>query len=166
MDRLTKRAVVATLIKAGRRDLAVSFVVTAAPGIQIHDVDYSSGQEPDDLDDEFATTMTAEFTLTEPLLSKLLGVQSRVLDRRLEELKKNRLKMNVVNRLFDSKVGDEVLKALRPKIVGRLVDHFERDVRVSPRDVAWDVDSDWQSFKVERNGIRFDVEVEVLGRLP
>lgn len=140
--------------------------VTAAPaGIKINEVEFSSGQEPEGLDDEFATTMMVNFTLTEPLLSKFLGVQSRVLSRKLAELQKARPPASVATKLYNSKVGADVLKALRPKIVGLLVDHLDQNVSVSPRDIAWESDSDWQTYKIKGDALTFELEVGVLGKI-
>lgn len=161
--------IMALLAKYGARpsgSVIARTVTAAVPGLRINDVDFSSGQEPDDYDDEFATTMMANFTVSEPLLSKMMGWQSRVVDRKLAELNKARHSKSgfVINRLFDSKVSGDILKELRRHVVGLLVDHFDANVRVGPRNVNWDVDSEWRYYDIKNGAITFEVEIEVDGR--
>jgi len=58
----------------------VARILTAAD-ITVHDVEFASGQEPDDaveMGEGFASLVRAEFTISGKTLAKVLGKQERV----------------------------------------------------------------------------------------
>ena len=67
----------------------VARVLTAAD-IKVNDVEFASGQEPDDAietGEDFASLVRAEFTIGGRTLARLLGKQERVLEKALTTVK-------------------------------------------------------------------------------
>lgn len=62
----------------------------ASSDIKVHEVEFASGQEPDDAiehEEDFATLVRVDFTVGGPTLARLLKKQDRVLEKALKELK-------------------------------------------------------------------------------
>lgn len=72
--------------------------VVTAGDIQVHNVEFSSGQEPEN-PHEFATLMLVDFTVRGRTLATLLGKQMRVLERFLETAPKRKLLNAIPTRL-------------------------------------------------------------------
>lgn len=96
----------------------VARVLTAAD-IKVDDVDFASGQEPDDaieMGEDFATLVRAEFTISGRTLARLLGKQERVLEKALTTLKPKAVLTAIEN-------SKDVLRALTPA-VKRMVQQY------------------------------------------
>ncbi len=135
---------------------------TAASDVQIHTVEFASGQEPDDAIDsrgDFVTLVRVDFTLRGPTLARLLEKQDRVLEKALKELNSKAL----LNRAQDSQA---LLRELTPAIkkmvqsyvssegarAGRLTVDF-----ASEGDLAYTAKADAAKKEV-RIELEFDVE--------
>lgn len=85
---------------------------------EIKNVEFSSGQEPDASDLDFATTFDVEFIIKGKDLSRLLGVQERVLEVKLKKIDSKQaiklLSSNVkIQKELDSLVEKKIKKEFR-----------------------------------------------------
>jgi len=140
----------------------------AARSVEIHDVDWMSGQEPqDDLDDDFGLSLELEFTVTGKFLSGLLGVQERVLQATLQNLDRRQ----ALGRLGGSATARRMVQQILQKARGDVealvnlyaYDEFGHGAKVvslelSDNDSRWDVKIDPRSEK-----IRYTVELAGIG---
>jgi hypothetical protein len=139
--------------------------LVVAADITVNDVDIVSGQEPpDDYDDEFIVTVEAEVVISGTTLCRMLGKQQRVLQAALKALDGDK----VIGIFAKSKVSDDVLKALTPKVKAAVVrmadEEFERGVRITAID--YDENTTYWSSKVDAASgkITLTVEVGVIGK--
>lgn len=134
----------------------------AASDVQIHSVEFASGQEPDDAienREDFVTLVRVDFTVGGPTLARLLEKQDRVVEKALKDLKPTAL----LNRAQDSQA---LLRELTPAIkrmvqsyvssegarAGRLTVDF-----ASEGDLAYSAKADATKKEV-RMELEFDVE--------
>lgn len=126
-------------------------------GYNIENVSFSPGQEPDGLDEEFATTFDVDFSISGRELSKMLGIQERVLDKKMKKL-----------------TSKEVLKILarNTKVQRDLEKLIEKEVRkefnnpVSIEYIELDIDdfSSWEANLIPNTQeIKIFVTCTVLG---
>ena len=138
----------------------VARVLTAAD-IKVHNVEFASGQEPDDaveMGEDFATLVRAEFTISGRTLTRLLGKQERVLEKALTTLKPRAILTAVEN-------SKDALRAVTPA-VKRMVQQYVTDMGgnagrlkvdfASESDLPYKVKADARS-KTVRVEMEFDV---------
>jgi len=118
--------------------------VMGAGDIEIHDVDFASGQEPSSSDD-FASLIRVEFTVKGKTLAKLLRKQARVLGRFLEGASKKQV-LNAIGNTRD------VLKAVTPKVTRLVYDYIRDEFDETPPRVK----VDW----AEEGGYGFTAKID------
>jgi hypothetical protein len=75
---------------------------TRNPDVVVNDIEFASGQEPQD-PDEFATLVRANYTIKCETLARMLGKQQRVLERYLYSIgrKNGPTKKYIINKLTE-----------------------------------------------------------------
>jgi hypothetical protein len=140
---------------------------TAARDIEIHDVDWESGQEPrDDFDDDFGAHLELEFSLSGKTLSQLLGVQMRVLVKTLEGMS-GRDAINRLGTRSASKILDLVIRKARGDAAALVnlfaFDEFGHGAKIVSLDIS-DDDSHWDAKVDPRSEkIRYTVGLAGIG---
>jgi len=108
---------------------------TKNPDVTVNDIEFASGQEPQDSED-FVSLVRANYTIKGPTLARMLGKQQRVLDRFLTSIgKKNGpSKRSVINQLTkEPEFGDKLApqNQVRTKVGkfvgGYIVEEFDED---------------------------------------
>ncbi len=139
----------------------VARVLTAAD-IKVHNVEFASGQEPDDaieMGEGFASLVRAEFTISGKTLARLLGKQQRVLEKALDKAKIKQ----ILNAVENSK---DVLRAVTPA-VKRMVQDYVTDMGGDAGrlkvDFADESDLPYKAKTDARNqAVRVEMEFDVL----
>jgi hypothetical protein len=144
------------------------FQKKAARSIEIHDVDWMSGQEPqDDLDDDFGLSLELEFSAMGKFLSGLLGVQERVLQETLRNLDRRTALARLSGSATARRMVQHILQKARGDVEALVnlhaFDEFGHGAKVveialSDNDSRWDVKIDPRGEK-----IRFTVELAGIG---
>jgi len=132
-----------------------------ASGIQIHNVEFASGQEPDDsleVGEGFASLVRVDFTVSGRDLAKLLGKQERTLEKALKDMSPRQI-------LKAAEDNRDVLRAVTPA-VKRMVQSYASSVggRVRRLDVTFASESDL-AYRVKidprKQTARFELEFDV-----
>lgn len=127
--------------------------------ISVLDIDFASGQEPEDNED-FGTLITISFSVSDQSLASLVGKQRRVLYRYLEKASKQQLLNIVLN-------NNKILRFLKPTIRRFLNEYFVYDLNIdAPQyfNFDWAEESDYPySVKVNPadESVTFEVEIDV-----
>ena len=154
------------------REHLLPLLRTAGGDIKVNEIEFSSGQDPDlGYDDDFATTVTVEFSVSGDTLASLCGKQKRVLERYLKKLKPKQ----AITHLLDhrSKGYKKVLNTLQ-KEVGKWVkqwslydadDIISYDVSIQSRDIEYANNTNFFEAKISPQWgmIEFTAELEVFG---
>jgi len=132
---------------------------SALEGLKVTDYGFFEAP-PDDLDPDFAMTAEVTFSVSGPLLAKLLGRQQRMVERVLKELKPDK----AIRQLHDGPASDTILKALK-RYVDRSVydmgqEEYDRDAYMERYD--WGNTEYWEA-RIGPNSITYRVELDVLG---
>lgn len=136
---------------------------------EIKSVEFSSGQEPDGSDLDFATTFDVEFVIKGKDLSRLLGVQERVLNTKLRKIdSKQAIKLlssnTKIQKELDRLVKKGISREFRIYVTNEIPDisGFEFDaVELGTDDTQyWVADID-----IKNNSITFSVTYDVTGEL-
>jgi len=134
---------------------------------EIKNVGFSSGQEPDGSDFDFATTFDVDFVIKGKDISRLLGVQERVLDTRLKKINSNQaiklLSSNTkIQKELDRLIEKKIKEVFRDYFVSEISDvsGFKFDaVELGTDDIEyWTADID-----TKNNSIKFSVTYDVTG---
>lgn len=134
----------------------------AASDVQVHSVEFASGQEPDDAianQEDFITLVRVDFTVRGPTLARLLEKQDRVLEKALKELNTKML----LNRAQDSQpLLRELTPAIKKMVQGYVSSEGARAGRVTvdfanEGDLAYTAKAD-PAKKEVRVELEFDVE--------
>jgi hypothetical protein len=139
----------------------VARILTAAD-ITVHDVDFASGQEPDDsveAGEDFATLVRVEFTISGRTLARLLGKQERVLEKALTDISDRKVLNAIQN-------NNDVLRAITPAVKRMVTQYITHDLGAdAPRlsvdfadesDLPYEVKADPRKLAV-RVEMEFDV---------
>lgn len=142
----------------------VARVLTAAD-IKVHNVEFASGQEPDEaieMGEDFASLVRAEFTVSGRTLARLLGKQQRVLEKALD---KATTKL-IVNKLQDNR---DMLRVLTPAVKRMVTQYITRDLgenAPSKLTVEFAEESDLPytaKIDARKQSVRVELEFEVGG---
>lgn len=141
------------------------------PDIRIKDLEIVSGQEPDMLDEDFATTFYVTFMVSGKVLAALCNKQERVMEQYLTQLKRDRkehLLIRILHNPLDSRqkrAVAEIMKIIRRKVQTELAYYMADEGAELKRlqGVEFDVNSSWQPGVIvdPRSGTVTFKEVEV-----
>lgn len=112
-------------------------------GLSIEKVDFSSGQKPEGIDQEFSTTFDVVFNIDGKELARLLGVQERVLENKMKKIDSKTLLKLLANNI---KIQRNLEKAVRGFINREFRDYFYSELG----------DSGWIAFNIEDIELEFD----------
>jgi hypothetical protein len=138
-------------------------------GYSIVDVDFSSGQEPEGSDEEFATTFDVSFNISDKDLARLLGVQERVLDKKMQKMDSKTLlsfiaRNNKIRRELNKLVTSHIKRAFRSFYINEMSDSEWVGFKITDVEMETDDFSYWNAvISPNRRGVRFDVTYSVLG---
>lgn len=130
----------------------------ASPGILVQNLEFASGQEPEDSED-FVTLVRVSFQVQGQGLAKVLGKQLRVLEKTLESVNPKKL-------LHAIESSQEVLRAIAPQMRAFVAEHFLSLDMDPPQhtQVDWASSSDYpNSVKIEHGkGVaHFEMEFDM-----
>jgi len=145
---------------------SADWIREGAGDITIDEVDFVSGQYPeDDNDPDAAADVEVTFTIKGRSLAQLLGKQARVLPQTLEKLD-SRKALKLLGQGSRNPAIKELFAALQ-RPVARLVDQearsqFGRGAKLDPRSLEFTQDESYWSAKVDpkKQAIRYQVEME------
>lgn len=129
----------------------------AASDIKVLDVEFASGQEPDDAieqEEDFATLVRVTFTVGGPTLARLLKKQDRVLEQALKTLKPQ----EVIRAAQNSR---DILKELTPPIKKMVQDYISSEgARAKSVSVDFASESDL-AYAAKANPAKKEVRIEL-----
>lgn len=138
-------------------------------GYKVNNVDFSSGQEPDGVDQEFATTFDVGFNIDDRELARLLGVQERVLETRMKKMDtKTLLKLLANNNKIQRELEALVRRFVNREFHGYFINELSNSgwVAFNIEEVELESDniSDWSAvISPNKKGVKFSVTFSVLG---
>jgi hypothetical protein len=134
------------------------------------DVDFASGQEPDGLDEEFATTFDVSFNISDKDLARLLGVQERVLDKKMQKMDSKTLlsllaRNNKIQRELNKLVTPYIKREFHSFYINEMSDSEWVGFKITDVEMETDDFSYWSAvISPNKKGVRFEVTYAVLGR--
>jgi hypothetical protein len=138
----------------------------AATDILVKEVDFVSGQEPqDDFDPTFVTDVEAVVVISGVMLARLMGKQQRVVSAVLEKMNQKEA-ISLVSR--GGNVVNPIIMTLKGKI-SRLLDDYARDkfnrgARVTGIELA-DNTEYWEAkINASEQSIQYNIELSVMGK--
>ncbi len=153
-----------------RRGAAIALTRSAlrlitAGDIRVTDYEVVPGQEPDGLDDDFASDVAVTFTVGGETLARLLGKQQRVAEKALSKIDRRK----AIALIGNLNAGKLIMPSLYKYVKGALVkvgrDLGKRGVKIAPypRGISFTENTSHWDAKIAKDSIEFTVELGVVG---
>jgi hypothetical protein len=159
MEQNKLKTIIKQMIKEELQEMKIN------PDIQIVDIDFIPGQEPNVDDQDFVTDVEVTFVISNMALARLFSKQRRVLGTFLKKLE-NRKAISILSS-GTSRRSSPVLDAIKPKVSNFVknygIDEFDENAKIIDIDFSENTDF-WEAHIDPGNqNIRFTIELNVLG---